>query len=62
MNYQINISPLTKVQQRNHGKGNGVCVYAGNSPIEVDKKQYTRFHRNMRLGKAFTLKLSAKQG
>ena len=62
MNYQINISPLTKTQIRNLGKGKGVRVYAGNSPIEVDKKQFTRFNRNMRLGKAFTLKLTAKQG
>jgi hypothetical protein len=62
MNYLINISPLTKVQQRNLSKGKGVRVYSGNSPIEVDKKQFTRFNRNMRLGKAFTLKLTAKQG
>jgi hypothetical protein len=62
MNYQINISPLTKTQIRNLGKGKGVRVHAGNYAVEVNKSQYTRFHRNIRLGKAFTLKLSAIQG
>jgi hypothetical protein len=62
MLYEIKINTLSKPQIRNLGKGKGVRVYAGNFPIEVDKKQYTKFHNNMRLGKAFTLKLTAKQG
>ena len=62
MLYEIKITPLTKPQIRNLGKGKGVRVHPGNFPIQVDKSQYTRFHRNSRLGKAFTLKLSAKQG
>jgi hypothetical protein len=62
MLYEIKITPLTKPQIRNLGKGKGVRVRAGNFPIQVDKSQYTRFHRNSRLGKAFTLKLTAKQG
>jgi len=62
MIYQIKIKPLTKTQISNLGKGKGVRVHAGSFPIEVDKKQYTRFHKNHNSGKAFTLKLSAKQG
>lgn len=62
MIYQIKITPLTKTQISNLGKGKGVRVRAGSFPIQVDKKQYTRFHKNANAGKAFTLKLSAKQG
>ncbi len=62
MIYEIKTNTLSKSQIRNLGKGKGVPVYAGNFPIEVDKNQYTRFHNNMRLGKAFTLKSTAKQG
>ena len=60
--YEIKITPLTKSQIRNLGNGKGVRVYAGDYPVEVDKKQYTRFHKNMSLGKAFTLKVSGKKG
>lgn len=62
MIYQIGINPLTKTQISNLGKGKGVRVRAGNFLIEVDKTQYTKFHRNINAGKAYTLKLSAKQG
>lgn len=62
MNYLIYISPLTKLQQRNLEKGKGVRVRQGDIPVGVDKKQFTRFNKNMRLGKSFTLKTTPKQG
>ena len=51
MIYEIKITPLTKTQISNLGKGKGVRVRAGNFPIEVDEKQYTRFHKNKNAGK-----------
>jgi hypothetical protein len=62
MLYEIKINRLTNQQKSNLMKGKGVRVRGGDFPIPVDKKQYTKFHNNMRLGKAFTLKLTAKQG
>jgi hypothetical protein len=60
--YEIHIQPFTRPQLRNLGKGKGVRVYSGNHVIQVNKKQYTQFNKNMRLGKAFTYKPIGKHG
>ena len=62
MLFQIGIQPLTTKQIHNLAKGKGVRVHPGNYKVNVDKKQYTLFNKNSRLGKAFTFKLEHHHG
>ena len=59
---EILIQSLTKTQIKNLGLGKGVRVKPGTNPIQVNEIQFKKFHQNVNKGKAYTLKLTEKQG
>ena len=62
MLYEILIQSLTKTQLKNLALGKGVRVKPGTNPIQVNEIQFKKFHQNVNKGKAYTLKLTEKQG